>query len=115
MSEWTITTIRAALVRGDGGLGRPYPEAARAAAVQWAERRQREGLGLHRIASELGISPTTLRKWRQPHGGLPSAFLPVQLVAPASPASAFVVHAPSGIRIEGLTLAELTELVRRLG
>ena len=52
MSEWTIMTLRAALVRSRGVFGRPYPAMARAAALEWAERRQREGVDLQSIASD---------------------------------------------------------------
>jgi transposase-like protein len=114
MSEWTIAEIRAALVRTDIGLGRPYPEAARTAAVDWAERRQREGHGWVSIASELGVSPTTLRKWQQERRGTSSSFCPVKIVEPASSTRGIVVHAPGELRIEGLSVAELAELVRRL-
>ena len=114
MSEWTIAEIRAALVRTDVGLGRPYPEAARTAALDWAERRERDGLGWVPIASELGVSPTTLRKWRESRGATSSAFRPVELVAPPSRSCGIVVHAPGGLRIEGLSVAELAEFVRRL-
>jgi hypothetical protein len=115
MSEWTITTLRAALVRSRGVFGRPYPAMARAAALEWAERRQREGADLQSIASELGVSPTTLRKWREPQSRPSDAFCSVQLVPAAGSSSPVVVHARSGIRIEGLSLAELAEFVRRLG
>jgi len=114
MSEWTISEIRAALTRGDVGLGRPYPEAARAAALAWAERRQREGLGWVPIASELGVSPTTLRKWRAQRVAPSSSFCPVEFVQPPSSLRGLVVHAPGGLRIEGLGVAEVAELVRRL-
>lgn len=114
MSEWTIGEIRTALVRMGGSSGRSYPEAARTAALDWAERQRRKGIGFDPIASELGISATTLRKWQQQRRATSSSFCPVHLVEPSSSSRGLVVHAPGGLRIEGLSIPELAELVRRL-
>lgn len=113
MSERTIEEIRTALVRTGGNSGRSYPEAARMAALDWAERQGRKGMGLVPLASELGISPSTLRKWQQQRREPSSTFCPVQVVEPSS-SRGLVVHAPGGLRIEGLSIPELAELVRRL-
>jgi hypothetical protein len=114
MSEWTIAEIRTALVRTGGSSGRSYPEAARTAALDWAERQRRKGIGFVPLASELGISPSTLRKWQQQSRARSSAFCPVEIVEPSSSSRGLVVHAPCGLRIEGLSVPELCELVRRL-
>ena len=114
MSEWTIAEIRTALVRREGSSGRSYPEAARTAALDWAEQQQRKGAGFVPIASELGISATTLRKWQQQRRATSSSFCPVQIVEPSSSSRGLVVHAPGGLRIEGVSIPELAELVRRL-
>jgi transposase len=114
MSEWTIEEIRTALVRTGGSSGRSYPEAARTAALDWAERQQRKGLGFVPIASKLGISATTLRKWQQQRRAPSSTFCAVHIVEPSSSSGGLVVHASCGLRIEGLSIPELAELVRRL-
>jgi transposase-like protein len=114
MSERTIAEIRTALVRRDGSSGRSYPEAARTAALDWAERQRRKGIRLVPIASELGISATTLRKWQQQKRATSSSYCPVQIVEPSSSQRGLVVHALGGLRIEGLSIPELAELVRRL-
>jgi hypothetical protein len=38
----------------------------------------------------------------------------VEIIAPHAPTSALVVHGPAGLRIEGATIADVAELVRRL-
>lgn len=112
----TTADVRGALVRAEAGVGRPYPEAARRAAVRLAARRVAGGDALDDVALELGLSPVTLRRWqRRP---APAAtFVPVELVAsPArEPARGIVVHGPRGLRVEGLDVAGVAELVRRLG
>ena len=114
----TIEEVRAALVRSKEGLGRPYPEHIRSTVLALAERQRRAGVGLGSFAAEVGVSATTLRKWKRDAGGGPgaarAAFCEVEIVAPGPRASALVIHGPSGLRIEGVTITDLAELVRRL-
>ena len=114
----TIEEVRAALVRSKEGLGRPYPEHIRSTVLALAERQRRAGVGLGSFAAEVGVSATTLRKWRRDAGSgagvAPAAFCEVEFVAPGPSASTLVIHGPSGLRIEGATITDLAELVRRL-
>jgi transposase-like protein len=115
----TVEEIRAALVRSKVGFGRPYPEAARQEVMEFVEQRRREGVGLASTAALLGLSATTLRKWRQSDRASPAPrakakFREVEIVAAPAPASALIVHGPAGLRIEGATIADIAELVRRL-
>jgi hypothetical protein len=120
MTKTTIEGIRAALVRGKQGAGRPYAEASRREALALLERRQREGVGVAGVAAEIGLSATTLRKWQRGHvsaSATTSPFREVEIVADATALAlrTVVVHGPRGLRIEGLTVTEIAELVRRLG
>jgi hypothetical protein len=77
-----------------------------------------EGKSLGRVAEELGIGPVTLTRWlgRSGAGGEPLRPVEVQREEEEpGPASSLVVVTPSGWRIEGLRLADLTELLRALG
>ena len=64
----TIEEVRTALVRSKEGVGRPYPEHIRGAVLARAERQRRAGIGLGSFAAEVGVSATTLRKWRRERG-----------------------------------------------
>lgn len=114
----TIEEIRAALVRGGEGVGRPYPVHLRGAVLAHVERRQQAGAGIVTCAAEIGVSPATLRKWKRDAsagaGVGRAAFCEVEIVAPRPPASTLVVHGPAGLCIEGATIADIAELVRRL-
>jgi len=111
----TIDEIRTALVRSNEGVGRPYPVHLRAAVLAHAERQRRAGVGLEAFAAEIGLSATTLRKWKREAAAVAQpAFCEVEIVAPSAPASALVVRGPAGLRIEGATIADVAELVRRL-
>lgn len=105
MSDRSITRVTAApaLQR----QGRRYVARERARAVEYARGRLGDGAPLKGIARELGISVSTLERWMRV-----CAFVPVEV--PTAPTRAFVVHGPAGLRIEGLALADLAELVRRL-
>jgi len=113
----TIEEVRAALVRSNEGLGRPYPESARRAVLAHVERRRHEGVALSRVAEELGMSATTLRKWKQQEQAPLAATTPfreVEIITAHATATGLVVHGPYGLRIEGATIADIAELVRRL-
>jgi hypothetical protein len=112
MTKTTIEDIRTALVRSNEGAGRPYPPHVREAVLAFAEQRKQAGVGLDSVAKEVGMSAGTLRKWKRDAGA--STFYEVQVVASGPPSSTLVVHGPSGLRIEGATVADIAELVRRL-
>jgi hypothetical protein len=75
--------------------------------------RHAAGAATSTVAGELGLGGGTLERWAAEsweHGG--PVFVPVQ-VEPAAP-PAIVVHSASGLRIEGLDVAALADLLRRL-
>jgi transposase len=111
----TIDDIRTALVRSNEGVGRPYPARLRTQVLAHVEQRRRAGIALQAVAAELGLSATTLRKWKRHAAGTAhSVFCEVEVVGSTAPPSAIVVHGPAGLRIEGATVADIAELVRRL-
>jgi transposase-like protein len=118
MTKTTIEEIQTALVRSNEGAGRPYPARLRGAVLALAEQRERAGVGLASFAAEVGVSATTLRKWKRDarggEGAATAAFCEVEIVAPRALGATLVVHGPSGLRIEGATIADIAELVRRL-
>jgi transposase len=118
MTKTTIEEVRTALVRSKEGVGRPYPEHIRGTVLALAERQRRVGVALGSFAAEVGVSATTLRKWRRDAGAgagaARAAFCEVEIVAPRPPASTLVIHGPSDLRIEGATITDIAELIRRL-
>ena len=82
MSEWTIAEIRAALIRRDVGLGRPYPEVARASGIDLAAKSE-TGLDGCRLRASWG-QPDDAPEMGESRGATSSAFRPVELVAPPS-------------------------------
>ncbi len=64
------------------------------------------------IARELGLNVETLQRW-MPMATGPSAFVPVR-VASTNTRGLAIVHPRTGLRVEGLGLNEVVELLRRL-
>ena len=102
---------------GPRGRGRRYPESLKREALEYLELRRQDGRGIESSAAELDLPPATLERWAAtPRPSRAPAFVPLMVVASAeAPApSRIVVHAPAGVRIEGLDIASLADLVRRL-
>jgi hypothetical protein len=111
----TIDEIRTALVRSNDGVGRPYPARLRVQVLAHVERRRRAGIALEAIAAELGLAVATLRNWKRNTAGTAHpTFCEVEIVPPSGPPSALIIHGPAGLRIEGATIADIAEIIRRL-
>ena len=67
------------------------------------------------IAKRLGVSAESIRRWartRSGRDGMAGGLVPVHVVAEA--VRPLTVWSPSGYRVEGLSVAETAELLRRL-
>ena len=105
---------------GHRGRTTPYPKKLRGEAVEYARERREQGATWKLVARELGIGIDSLMNWARAAGssaGKPE-FRQVALtqaeVAVSATGSALVVHGPGGVRVEGLDVASLAELLRRL-
>ena len=106
------------------GAGRPYPVSLRQAAMEYCHQREQQGANINGIALELGVSTTSLMRWSRKAAKSAEGFRAVELVVepeshvavskPARLAAGVSVHGPRGLRVEGLTIAELAELIDRL-
>jgi hypothetical protein len=106
-----------------GRRGLRYPPGLRRVAVEYATAAERGGRSQQQIAASLGLCKATLARWRR----LPvatSAIHAVKVVAlPGGraaaggcvPACGAVLVMPSGVRVEGLGLAELVHLLVEVG
>lgn len=96
----------------EGGRGK-YSKGLREAVVAYAAEQRAHGVGREKVAAELGMSVATLGYWCTPPK-TKSALAPVTIVS--EPASAReIVVAYGSLRVHGLDLAQVAELVRRLG
>lgn len=98
---------------GKRGPGKRYPAELRQRGVEYLRARQAAGAPLSAVLRELGLRRETLAGWSTPEEieGRPR-FVPVAVVE--TPAGRIVVHGPGGLRVEGLDVAGVAELLRRL-
>jgi len=84
--------------------------------LSYTVARRRQGATLLAVGGEIGMNWKTLARWVGERKTA-SRFERVQVAAaPAAIVSAsLVVHGPRGLRIEGLDVGGVAELVRRLG
>lgn len=91
---------------------RRYPAELQRRITDHVREQRGAGVPLNEIARAIGISSTLLHRWEL---RLSQKFRRVELAAPPMRASRWLLHAPFGVRVEGLSLDELVEVLRRLG
>src|SRR6187402_3989528 len=100
---------------GPRGRGRGYPKGLMGKLLSYTVAGRRQGAKLVEVAAELGMKSHTLARWLGEKRSSAS-FERVEVVAAVAPAVArnVIVHGPHGLRIEGLEVADVAELVRRV-
>ena len=114
--EDTREELRTALSKlGEMGRGKRYPRALLEKMLSYTVARRRQGATLLAVGGELGMNWKTLARWVGERKAGPR-FERVRVAAPLAAAPcAVIVHGPRGLRIEGLDVDGVAELVRRLG
>ena len=98
---------------GRRGPGRRYPAELRRRGAEYLRARQGAGAPLSAILRELGVRRETLAGWAAPMDpAARSRFVPVTVME--APAGRIVVHGSGGVRVEGLDVAGVADLLRRL-
>jgi hypothetical protein len=106
--------IRHAVEQIDGqGKRRCYGRELRDRIVAYTVERRRAGAELDTIGAELNVPWRTLARWCVAARKHTRSFRRVDVVA-ETPALV-TVHGPHGIRIEGLGMDAIADLIRRLG
>jgi hypothetical protein len=99
------------------GTATRYPDALRDRVVKFIEARRQAGLGIAAACRQLGLPVQSVQYWRKTRSGsaiVPVGFAPVTIVESPGP-NRFTLQGPRGIRVDGLTLQDVVELMRRLG
>lgn len=97
------------------GRGRRIPAALRERVIAWTTTRRRRGAAWRELARELGVPAGTLTRWlaRRPEHTPRMALRPIDVIdEPAQPPLTIV--APSGLRIEGVTITDAIAILRGL-
>jgi hypothetical protein len=93
---------------------RKYPAELRQKVIDYVREQRASGVQLKSIGERLGVSATLLHRWEIKPA---SKFRRVEVSAtpaPVASTSRCVLHASHGVRVEGLVLHELIEILRRL-
>jgi transposase-like protein len=97
------------------GRGRRFPAALRERVIAWTAARRTRGAGWRELARELGVPAGTLQRWLtpRPERAPPVALRPVAVTdEPAR--QPLTIVAPSGLRLEGVTIADVIAILRGL-
>jgi hypothetical protein len=101
---------------GPRGVTSRVPEAIRTAVVDYARQRQAMGADGPSIAREVGFSVSAIRNWTRAGTARVPPLQPVAVcpAVVALPASGLAIVLPSGVRIEGLAVADVSALLAQL-
>jgi len=96
------------------GRSRRYSDTMKVELLDAVGVLRERGESWDRVADALGVSCETLRRWwHESRGDRGTRLVPVQ-VAHTSAGNVGVVVTPSGMRVEGLDVAAMAELLRAL-
>jgi len=93
------------------GAERRYSDGLRQQAVTYWRAREAVGEGVRAVATALGIAPMSLRRWAQD-----PRFRLVHVIADAAPVPArlVVIVDATGVRVEGVDVETVAQLIARL-
>lgn len=95
--------------------GLRYPPSLRQMALEYAEFACARGGSRREIAASLGLPEATLSRWQQENAKPQTPALHEVVVVERAGEGGPVVTMPSGVRVEGLSLAELVTVLEALG
>jgi len=72
------------------------------------------GMSLELAAVEVGVEAADLRRWLRGGESQAPLFVPVQVEAESTSPRQITVVLARGVRVEGMTVADIAELLRRL-
>ena len=97
------------------GRGRRFPAALRERILAWTVARRARGAGWSELARALGVPAATLQRWLTPRPERAAAVALRPVAVTDEPACRpLIVVAPSGLRIEGVTIADVIAILRGL-
>jgi hypothetical protein len=109
-----LRELRDRLAAVPRGRGRRFPAPLRARAGAWVTARRARGAEWRALSCALGVPAETLRQWTAAEPPARAVALRAVTVIEESPRRAVTVVAPSGLRIEGITLADAIAILRGL-
>jgi hypothetical protein len=90
-----------------------YPAKLRARITAWVAKRRSEGAWWCDVARPLAIPAPTLARWAEPRPTGPVSMRPVDVID-APPVGTVTVVTPTGLRLEGVAVADAIAILRAL-
>ena len=115
MENYELERLRRRLAAAGGHGSRGYGSELRTEVQQAARRWAARGGAQRVLADKLGLSRATLARWTSGEDEAAPTLRAVDVVENGdAPENELVAVLPGGVRIEGLTIADVAELARRL-
>ncbi len=114
MTDPELRELRRRLDSIPRGRGRRIPLELRAQVTAWVAKHRKRGDSWSELVRKTGVSMLTLQRWSSSsaHGTVMLRRVEVAEAAPAERTVTLV--SPTGIRIEGVTIAEVIAILRGL-
>ena len=96
------------------GPGERYPARLRAQITAWVRTRRDRGAWWCDVARDLGVPAETLKRWAAPVPNAATACMVAVEVIDAPPPGTVTLVSPTGLRIEGVAIADAITLLRGL-
>jgi hypothetical protein len=113
MTDRELQDLRRRLGTIPRGRGRRFPADVRERIVAWAAERRVRGDWWCELSRELGVPARTLKRWATPRPGRAVSLRPVDVID-ERPVRTVTIVSPSGLRIEGVTIADAITILRGL-
>src|SRR5262245_40599048 len=107
-----VSDLKRELAKAKPAKGGCYPAALRDAVLEYTAKAKKHGKSHATVAAELGMSEATVSFWRSQARG-PGNVVPVAIVA-APPVERELIVELGGLRVRGLDIAGVAELLKRL-
>lgn len=90
-----------------------YSAALRAEITAWVAEPREHDLWWCDLSRAVGVSAETLKRWATPRSEAPGAMLPVEVID-APPLGTVTLVSPTGLRIEGVAVADAIAILQGL-
>lgn len=90
-----------------------FSSALRAEIIAWVTEQRGRGAWWCDLSRAIGVPEETLKRWAAPRASARAAMLPVEVID-APPAGTVTLVSPTGLRIEGVAIADAIALLRGL-
>lgn len=90
-----------------------FSSALRAEITAWVAKQRERGAWWRELSSEIGVREETLKRWATSRPTATLSLVPVEVID-APPAGTVTLVSPTGLRIEGVAIADAIAILRGL-